>query len=242
MPYLHSISARRLLLALSLLGISLLPTSASAHELLLMKSLLASTPTVVDFSGSSLSEGDLVSNEFAGVSFTGTVLALPGAPRTAFSGPDFADTPIATPGFEGEFITSTLFTGSGTVDPLVISFDLPASDVSFLLADVEVTVQSGPDVFTATAFDNLGGIIETISFTASGPSRTGNGEVREISFSANNISSLSVTVTNDDGDAGFGIDSLQFKPVPEVGGAVLTGSAIAAFGLFWFSRRRRHAV
>jgi hypothetical protein len=189
---------------------------ASASFGLLM---LASTPasaSVIDFDAQAANRG-------------GNLTGIPDSPLTigitTFIGGELRDGLINLAADESGIYASAGLFGSGETNPLVITFAMPVSGFSVLVANGDAQNQS------YSVSDNLG---ESTTFTLALSGSLLNA-TRTVALSGSGITTVSITSANAS-FWNFAIDNVTFEAVPEPGSGFL---ALGALGLgFWRSRKR----
>jgi hypothetical protein len=180
---------------------------------------LASSPvsaTVIDFETQAANRG-------------GTLTGIPDSPLTigiaTFTGGELRNALINLPADEtGIYVSQGLF-GSGETNPLVITFAMPVSGFSLLVANGDSQNQ------TYTVSDDLGDST-TVTLALAGSL---NNAARTVALPGSGIRTVSITSANAN-FWNFAIDDVTFSAVPE---PMSVSFVLGGLGLaFWCKRRR----
>jgi hypothetical protein len=180
---------------------------------------LASSPvsaTVIDFETQAANRG-------------GTLTGIPDSPLTigiaTFTGGELRNALINLPADEtGIYVSQGLF-GSGETNPLVITFAMPVSGFSLLVANGDSQNQ------TYTVSDDLGDST-TVTLALAGSL---NNAARTVALPGSGIRTVSITSANAN-FWNFAIDDVIFSAVPE---PMSVSFVLGGLGLaFWCKRRR----
>jgi len=180
---------------------------------------LASSPvsaTVIDFETQAANRG-------------GNLTGIPDSPLTigiaTFTGGELRNGLINLPADEtGIYVSEGLF-GSGETNPLVITFAMPVSGFSVLVANGDSQNQ------TYTVSDDLGdSAIVTLALAGSL-----NNAARTVALPGSGIRTVSITSANAN-FWNFAIDNVTFNAVPEPMSLFLAFGGLGA--TFWSSRKR----
>lgn len=180
----------------------------------------AAEAVTIDFEGTGLAHGDLLTTQIPDLTFSGAVLTEEGGPALPNGGfgsaalPPNTVEPGQSPTFGGAFISLEDFVG-----PIDIRFVTPVFGLSFVLADLDAG-----ETITAEAFDAADASLGLV-MVGDGEPGTGDGILTEVSLLPGNISRVSITPNQ---PAGVGLDTLTFQPVPSPATGLLLGLGLAA--------------
>ncbi len=181
--------------------------------------------------GASLSEGGNLTTQLSGLTFTNAIIAEEGSPIFAYygAGHDGAHS--------GSYsITDVLGVNYAEPSPVSVLFSTPVNDLSFYAMDIDGT-GTYAETLTASVYDNSSNLLQTITITSNlNDPDTGDGIATPVAFTVNNISSLTVTISNQAGSAAWALDDLSYTPVPIPAAVWLLGSGL--IGLV--AVRRKH--
>jgi hypothetical protein len=140
------------------------------------------------------------------------VIAQVGYPETAFTP---GDTPLPGQGV-GEFFLTDDTVVEGVPEPLIISYDTPTSATSGYILDIGGEHTPYPEIFTIEARDNIGVVLESLTFTAGDP---GTGDELATLWSFNHatadIYSIRIVASRGGGrNVGWGFDNFNTNAVP----------------------------
>ena len=169
-------------------------TSAS-FGLLLTLALAPASASVIDFEAQAANRG-------------GNLTGIPDSPLTigiaTFTGGELRSGLLNLPADEtGVYVSEGLF-GSGETNPLVITFAMPVSNFSVLVANGDAQNQ------TYTISDQLGGSA-SVTLALSGSL---NNAAKTVALSGSNITTVSISSANVS-FWNFAIDNVTFSAVPE---------------------------
>lgn len=171
-------------------------------------------------------EGMTISDQYAateGVTFSllgggAPVIAEVGPPTTAFQGPpnhNGSDNPIPGQGIGQFFLTDDGETAGLEPQPLVVSYDPPASEASGVILDMDVDER-----FTIDVRNGIGEVIETVVIHAGDP-LTGDGVATPWNIVRAQADIASITFTGDRDHPGFfglGFDRFDARAAPDSDG------------------------
>ena len=179
--------------------------------------------------------------------FTNAILAEVGSPIVAYftdenrSG-DTISGPAGTD-FGSFFITDPIISGDLlTVSPITVTFDVPVTDVSFYVLDLDGAQVPNDSQFietvTAQIFDSSATLVDSLTFTDTVPGTgDGTGDAFGTLYQFNNatpITTLALDLSRPDGFGGWGVDNLAFSPyttpTPEPGTLLLLGTGFIGMG------------
>jgi len=187
--------------------------------------------------GASLGEGGNLTTQLTGLTFTGAYIAEKGWNIYAY----WAGTGYGTDGaYSGSYSITDVIVDGGTFgspsSPVSVSFSTPVNDLSFYAMDIDGT-GTYAETLTASVYDNSSNLLQTITITSNlNDPDTGDGIATPVAFTVNNISSLTVTISNQAGSAAWALDDLSYTPVPIPAAVWLLGSGL--IGLV--AVRRKH--
>ena len=169
--------------------------ASASFGLLLTLALAPASATVIDFEAQAANRG-------------GNLTGIPDSPLTigmaTFTGGELRFGLINLPADEtGVYVSEGLF-GSGETNPLVITFAMPVSDFSVLVANGDAQNQ------TYTVSDELGDSA-SVTLALSGSL---NNAARTVALSGSDITTVSISSANVS-FWNFAIDNVTFSAVPE---------------------------
>lgn len=202
---------------------------------------------LITFEGLGLSQGDPVTT-IGIATFTNAILAQVGFPEVAYNsetgvnGVDDITGNNGPPGTDlGSFyITDPLINGSFAVpSPITVTFDVPVTNVSFFVLDLDGAQIDASIIETVTAQIFGSGLVDTITRTDLVPGTSdGTGDGFGTWFNFNNSTPITTLALQIDKNA-WGVDNLSASPVPEPGTLLLLGTGFVGMGTMVRRRSRR---
>jgi hypothetical protein len=187
----------------------------------------ANAIVMIDFEGTGLSEGDLITTGTFGLTIGGGELVTEGSPRFGFISQFGDDTVDDGAPFDDDFLAPI----SSSVGHIIsIDFHGLVTNLVFTLGDIDPAPVS--EIVEITAYDSSNFLLETITIESDDPN-TDDGFGTLVDFGTLSIASIEIKNLT---AAAYGVDNIMYISEPSTLALFATGLVLLAF-LGW--RRRR---